>query len=309
MKILLAEDSRTNQMLIRAYAEEAGHEVVVVDDGQKAVDYFKTERPDLILMDVTMPVKDGIDATKDIRKITNKNSGWVPIIFLSGMDDSSDIAKGIDAGGDDYLTKPIDAVVLVAKLRAMQRISEMQAQLNKANNTLKMMAIKDALTGLYNRRYFDEMLIKELKRSMRTETSLSLILCDIDYFKMYNDHYGHQAGDDCLVKVAQALQKECQRPGDVAARYGGEEFVFILPETGLQGAGIVAESIVASVKALSIPHQESSVSDSVTLSCGVASVQPKKTDDLIELAHNLIKLADENLYKAKEQGRDRVVSG
>jgi len=309
MKILLAEDSRTNQMLIRAYAEEAGHEVVVVDDGQKAVDYFKTERPDLILMDVTMPVKDGIDATKDIRKITNKNSGWVPIIFLSGMDDSSDIAKGIDAGGDDYLTKPIDAVVLVAKLRAMQRISEMQAQLNKANNTLKMMAIKDALTGLYNRRYFDEMLIKELKRSMRTETSLSLILCDIDYFKMYNDHYGHQAGDDCLVKVAQALQKECQRPGDVAARYGGEEFVFILPETGLQGAGIVAESIVASVKALSIPHQESSVSDSVTLSCGVASIQPKKTDDLIELAHNLIKLADENLYKAKEQGRDRVVSG
>jgi len=309
MKILLAEDSRTNQMLIRAYAEEAGHEVVVVDDGQKAVDYFKTERPNLILMDVTMPVKDGIDATKDIRKITNKNSGWVPIIFLSGMDDSSDIAKGIDAGGDDYLTKPIDAVVLVAKLRAMQRISEMQAQLNKANNTLKMMAIKDALTGLYNRRYFDEMLINELKRSMRTETSLSLILCDIDYFKMYNDHYGHQAGDDCLVKVAQALQKECQRPGDVAARYGGEEFVFILPETGLQGAGIVAESIVASVKALSIPHQESSVSDSVTLSCGVASIQPKKTDDLIELAHNLIKLADENLYKAKEQGRDRVVSG
>ncbi len=307
MKILLADDSRTNQMLIRAYSEEAGHQVEVVDDGQQAVDAFEKERPDLVIMDVNMPVKNGIDATKDIRKLTSLDNDWVPIIFLSGMSESDDIVLGLDAGGDDYLSKPIDARVLAAKLRAMGRISDMRHELSKLNRELKLISVKDGLTGLANRRHFDEVMEKELKRSVRTKTELSLILCDIDQFKLYNDNYGHQGGDDCLKSVAGALINVSNRSGDLAARYGGEEFAFILPETDLQGAKIIAESIRKAVESLAIPHEKSSVGTYVTLSCGVNSILPQQEQDIAVITRELIEVADQNLYKAKEAGRNQVV--
>ena len=294
-------------MLIRAYAEEAGHQVIVVDNGQKAVDFFEKDRPDLVIMDVAMPVKDGIEATKDIRKLTDKKNDWVPIIFLSAMRESNDIARGIDAGGDDYLTKPIDAAVLTAKLRAMGRISDMRHELHKLNRDLRMMAVKDGLTGISNRRHFDESMIKELKRSTRTKTPLSLILCDVDHFKQFNDNYGHQVGDVCLKTIAEALQKITNRTGDLVARYGGEEFAFVLPETDLQGAEKLAESVRSAVEALAIPHAYSSVAKHVTLSFGVASVQPQKGQSIEIIIHDLIEVADEALYDAKSQGRNQVV--
>jgi diguanylate cyclase (GGDEF)-like protein len=306
MKVLLAEDSRSNQMLIRAYIEEAGHQVITVDNDQQAVDAFRAERPDLVILDVTMPIKDGIEAAKDIRKLNNSEQDWVPIIFLSGMSQSQDIARGIDAGGDDYLIKPIDAVVLNAKLRAMERIAAIREQLHKANRELKMMSVKDGLTGLFNRRHFDETMEKELKRAERSNTPLSLILCDIDHFKLYNDNYGHLGGDDCLIAVAKAMMKVSIRPGDIAARYGGEEFGFILPDTDLQGAQVIAESIRQSIAALAITHEHSSVTEHVTLSCGVASVQPKKHQDLTALTRVLIETADQGLYRAKKNGRNQV---
>ncbi|MFW5451815.1 MAG: diguanylate cyclase [Methylophagaceae bacterium] len=307
MKVLIAEDSRSNQMLIRAYVEEAGHQVVAVDNGLQAIEAFENDRPDLVLLDVTMPVKDGIEAARDIRKITDADHDWVPIIFLSGMSDSKDIARGIDAGGDDYLTKPIDAVVLNAKLRAMHRISEMRAELDAANRELKMIAIKDGLTGLANRRYFDEAMGKEFKRSMRTKTVLSLILCDIDYFKLYNDNYGHQGGDDCLKTLAKIMQSIIKRPGDVLARYGGEEFAVVLPETDLEGAKIVAESLRAKLESAAIPHAYSTVANVVTLSLGVSSIQPLPEHVPEESIRDLIESADKGLYQAKEQGRNQVI--
>ena len=169
-----------------------------------------------------MPVKDGIEATKDIRKLTDKNNDWVPIVFLSGMNESDDIARGIDAGGDDYLTKPIDGIVLTAKLRAMGRISDMRHELHKVNHQLKMISIKDGLTGLANRRHFDEVMEKELKRSIRTKTELSLIMCDIDQFKLYNDNYGHHAGDIVLQQLSYRLSTHV-RAADVVGRMGGDE--------------------------------------------------------------------------------------
>lgn len=307
MKILLADDSKTNQMLISAYAEDAGHQVVAVSDGQQAIDSFKNDRPDLVIMDVNMPVKDGIEATKEIRELTKSDNDWVPIIFLSGMSESDDIARGIDAGGDDYLGKPIDGVVLAAKLRAMGRISDMRHELSKLNRELKMISIKDGLTGIANRRHFDEIMKKELKRSVRTKTELSLVLCDIDQFKLYNDSYGHQGGDDCLKSVAVAFAKVSNRPGDLAARYGGEEFAVILPETGSEGAKTVAETICKSIEALEIPHKVSTVSEYVTLSCGVASIKPGVNMDLETTIRELIEAADRNLYKAKEAGRNQVI--
>ena len=236
----------------------------------------------------------------------NKDNDWVPIIFLSGMSESDDIARGIDAGGDDYLTKPIDAVVLTAKLRAMERISDMRHELSKLNRELKMISVKDGLTGLANRRHFDEVMERELKRSIRTKTELSLVLCDIDQFKLYNDNYGHQGGDDCLKEVASALAKSSNRSGDLVARYGGEEFAFILPETDLQGAKAVAESIRKAVESLAIAHAKSSVGAHVTLSCGVNSISPQKEQDIATMTRELIETADQNLYKAKSMGRNQI---
>lgn len=306
MKVLLAEDSRSSQILIRAYVEEAGHEVISADDGQQAVDKFVIEQPDLVIMDVIMPVKDGIAAAKEIRSLCDKEGDWIPIVFLSAMTNSDDIAKGIDAGGDDYLTKPIDATVLNAKLRAMQRIAEMRYQLQQANRKLKMMALRDGLTGIMNRRYFDDVIAKEFKRTARTKTSLSLLMCDIDQFKPYNDNYGHQGGDDCLKLVTKIMQSVIKRPGDVLARYGGEEFAVVLPETDIAGAKVVAELLRTEIESAAIPHAYSSGINIVTLSIGVSSVQPVLDDVSEKSIRAFIEMADKGLYQAKDQGRNRV---
>ncbi|MBE0439717.1 MAG: diguanylate cyclase [Gammaproteobacteria bacterium] len=306
MKVLLAEDSRSNQMLIKACIEDAGHEVVTANNGQEAIDAFIDDRPDLVLLDVVMPVKDGIETAREIKQLTEQDNDWIPIVFLSAMADAKDIEKAIDAGGDDYLVKPIDAIVLNAKLRAMKRIAKMRHQLHKANLELKLMASRDGLTGLANRRHFDEMLIKELKRSARLKTPLSLILCDIDFFKLFNDNYGHQGGDDCLKAVAKKMQETVKRPGDVLARYGGEEFAVILPETDLAGATHIAKQLKAAIEQLAMPHAYSSVADYVTLSLGVACVDTVDTN-FIEIIRTLIERADKGLYQAKTQGRNQVV--
>ena len=307
MKVLLAEDSKTNQILIRAYIEEAGHEIVIVKDGQEAVERFQYERPDLVLMDIIMPIKDGIEAAHEIRVLCEQEGDWVPIIFLSAMTESKDIVRAIDAGGDDYLTKPVEAVVLNAKLRAMQRIANMRQQLKQANRELLRMTVRDGLTGIANRRHFDEVIAKEVKRASRTGGSVSLVMCDIDYFKPYNDNYGHQSGDDCLKYVARTMAKVSKRPGDLVARYGGEEFAIILPETDVGGAHAIAENVRSAIDELNLSHNYSDVADHVTISSGVATISPHKGDDVAETVKRLIKQADKGLYQSKDQGRNQVV--
>lgn len=308
MKVLVAEDSRSNQILIRSYIEEAGHTVVVAGDGQQVVEQFSIVQPDLILMDVTMPIKDGITAAKEIRKLCEQENDWIPIIFLSAMSESDDIARGIKAGGDDYLSHPIDAVILNAKLDAMQRIASMRHELQKANQELKLMAMKDGLTALANRRYFDEVMLKEFKRSMRKNEPISLIMADIDKFKEFNDNYGHQAGDDCLKGVAKMLGSMVRRPGDLVARYGGEEFAIILPETNLASAEHVAQSLKNEFNTNPIPHAYSSVAEHVTLSFGVASFHFGVVEDVDTEIHTLIEIADERLYQVKKQGGNAVIA-
>lgn len=304
MKVLVADDARSSLQLISAYIKEAGHEVITASDGMAAVEQFKLERPDLVLLDVEMPRLNGIEAARKIRRLCEQQNDWMPIVFLSSLSQSSHIVEGIEAGGDDYLTKPVDPTVLNAKLKAMQRIADMRTQLATVNRQLKEMAEKDGLTGLANRRRFNSVLVREYRRAARNKNQLSLLLIDIDHFKSFNDTHGHQAGDDCLRFVAQAMAESVHRGGDMVARYGGEEFAVILPETDLQSAMVVAENIRANVAALEVSIGGSVLK--ITISCGATSVSPESTDHLDQSINDLIERADQGLYKAKDAGRNSV---
>jgi diguanylate cyclase (GGDEF)-like protein len=263
----------------------------------------------LVLIDAVMPVMDGYEAARRMRESGGPDD-WVPIIFLSSKEADQDLDRAIEAGGDDYLVKPVSFVVLNAKIRALHRIETMRSRLLEvsrdlasANRELQRLSRQDGLTGIANRRYFDSYLSTELRRAARDRRPLSLILSDVDYFKAFNDFYGHQAGDGCLRQVAAALSSAGRRPADLAARYGGEEFALVLPGTVQDGAVDVARTVNAVVASLAISHARSEVSRKVTLSQGVVSVTPEKDTSPEEL----IQWADQALYQAKQQGRDRYV--
>ena len=282
-----------------------GHELVVGENGEQAIDLYKAESPDLVIMDVIMPMIDGHKAASIMREIDDT---WVPIIFLSARVEPQDIARGIEAGGDDYLTKPVDLTVLAAKMKAMQRIAAMRhklldvsLELEKANVELRQLVHVDGLTGLSNRRYMDTFLNMEISRSRRHQQDLSLMLADVDFFKRFNDHYGHLQGDDCLKKIARALQSVCKRPTDLVARYGGEEFAVILPQTAVENAEVMAEKLRAAVEMLNIPHEYSDAASVCTLSLGVYSFVADENSRV----EGMLEKADAALYRAKKQGRNR----
>jgi diguanylate cyclase (GGDEF)-like protein len=307
MKILIVEDSRSNLQVLTQYAQGFGATVIPAETGAAAVAAFVDEAPDLILLDVILPDIDGFEVARRIRDLET-NGGWTPIIFLSSLGKDEDIERGIMAGGDDYLHKPVSEIVLAAKIRAMERLIQMRgslvsmaSELDTANQELQRLSGSDALTGIANRRYFDEHIAREWRRGRRNANSISLMMCDVDHFKLFNDTYGHQAGDDCLRRVAGAIATSLERGSDLAARYGGEEFVVVLCETTIGGALIVAEKIRHAVHALNIPHAGSALGR-VTLSIGLAATVP----ELDDASDQLIAIADKALYEAKHSGRDRV---
>ena len=312
MKVLVVEDSATLRAGLAQMLARMGHTVALAEDGERALEIIRADRPDIVLMDAVMPVLDGYETARRIRAMLPGD--WVPIIFLSGSEDDQDLERGIEAGGDDYLVKPVSYVVLHAKIRAMHRIEEMRqtllglsAQLSAANRDLVLLARQDGLTHVANRRHFDAFLGQELRRAERTRDPLGLILCDVDYFKLFNDHYGHVAGDECLKRVAAALQAACRRPADFVARYGGEEFAMVLPNTGPDGVQSVAESMRVAVATLDIPHVASQATTHVSISSGGAVYLPGQG----VTQERLVGRADEALYRAKSLGRNRctVFSG
>ncbi len=309
MKILLVDDSAAILAVTTQMLHRMRHSVITAENGEVALATYERERPDLVLMDVGMPVMDGYAAAHQLRKRYPED--WVPIIFLSGADQEQDLERGISAGGDDYLIKPVSYVVLHAKIHAMQRIDQMRrrlirvsAELTAANRALERMSRLDGLTELANRRRLDGYLAGEVARARRSKKELAFALCDLDFFKPFNDHYGHQAGDECLRRVAHVLRSVCRRPADLAARYGGEEFGLVLPETGLAGAKQVAERVREEVSRLSIRHEYSDVAPHLTMSVGVAALVPGKDARL----DRLVAIADQALYQAKKLGRDRVIA-
>ena len=220
MKVLVVDDMRSELMAIGGYIKSASHEVITATNGAQALQLFETEHPDLVLLDVVMSGMDGYELARRIRALSETE--WIPIIFLSGRISDADIARGIEVGGDDYLTKPVSRIVLMAKFQAMERIVAMRqrlvdvtAKLELANRELQLLANQDGLTGIANRRHFDTYLIREWERAIRIGNPLSLLIADVDYFKAYNDHYGHQHGDECLKKIAQVFYSSVRKSIDL----------------------------------------------------------------------------------------------
>ncbi|RIX41170.1 MAG: diguanylate cyclase [Rhodocyclales bacterium GT-UBC] len=274
--------------------------------GLEALRLFDTRPPHLILLDVALQDTDGISLTREIRTReltmeTDSIASWTPIILLSAIQDEDMLARCILAGGDDFLYKPISEIVLLAKVRALLRIAGMQKELHFAHQRLKEISLLDGLTRIPNRRHFDETLTQEWKRCLRQAIPLSIVMGDIDYFKQFNDLYGHQAGDACLQAVAGALNEALYRVEDTVARYGGEEFAAILPNTDITGAMAVAERMRRAARDLGIPHQNG-VSGRVSCSFGIASSFPEHGLPPIDL----LKAADAGLYLAKRAGRNQV---
>jgi two-component system chemotaxis family response regulator WspR len=314
--LLIDDQAMIAEAVRRSLASEDDIEFNYCADPTKAIKLASEINTTVILQDLVMPEIDGLMMVRYFR--VNKATAKVPIIVLSTKEEASIKSEAFKLGANDYLVKLPDKIELIARIRyhsqayinqlerdeAFQALEESRAQLAEANQTLQKLSSLDGLTGIANRRSFDETLKKEWHRAMRHEKSIGLVMLDIDFFKSYNDHYGHQGGDDCLKKVAQGLEESLQRETDFLARYGGEEFSAVLPDTDLNGSINVAEKLRQAVKALRIDHAKSKVNDFVSISIGVSSIVPLKGSG----PEILIAAADQALYKAKEEGRDLVKS-
>lgn len=298
-RVLLTDDEPVQRMLIGRMLSRAGYEVIMAEDGQQALEKMKEQEYCLLITDWEMPNLDGIGLCRAVRSMNLPYYTYT--IILTSRDASEHVVMGLQAGADDYLTKPIIEPELLARLNTGKRLVEMERSLRQALEENRRLSIIDALTGVFNRRYLMEQLSKELDRSARYSHPLSMMLCDVDHFKRINDNYGHQSGDETLVKFSQVL-RECLRETDWIARYGGEEFVIVLPETNLSAAANVAERCRAALAKDAFVVGGKSLP--VTASFGVSGWQgavPTGSD-----INKLIAIADTGVYASKEGGRNRV---
>jgi len=291
-RLLIVDDAMENiQILNHVLGEE--HEVLFAMNGEKALELAHQHRPDLILLDAVMPGMDGYEVCAALR--TAEDLRDIPVIFVTALTTPEDETRALEAGAVDFITKPFNVAVVRARVRT-------HLTLKRQSDAMRELTLTDALTGVANRRSFNDALDSEWRRCARSQTPLSVIMIDIDHFKLYNDAYGHQAGDICLRQVANAMVQCAGRTPDLLARYGGEEFVILLPQASVHGAETVAQRILATVQALQIPHRMSSAAHTVTVSLGISSIVP--TEGSCD-ADALVRAADGALYQAKKDGRNR----
>jgi len=290
-RLLIVDDAMENiQILNHVLGEE--HEVLFAMNGERALELAHQHQPDLILLDAVMPGMDGYEVCAALRASADVRG--IPIIFVTALTTPEDETRALEAGAVDFITKPFNVAVVRARVRT-------HLTLKRQSDAMRELTLTDALTGIANRRSFNDAIQNEWRRCARSAMPLSLVMIDIDHFKRYNDAYGHQAGDACLKQVADTMLQCAGRSPDLLARYGGEEFVILLPQADSPGAQTVAERILESVRALAIPHRMSSVSDAVTVSLGVATLMPDKGSS----PEALVRCADDALYQAKKDGRNR----
>ena len=293
-RLLIVDDQPINIRVLHELFKN-DYETFMASDGKQAIEKCKSVLPDLVLLDVVMPEMDGYQVCKELK--SDAQLAVIPVIFVTAHYDEADEAMGFELGAVDFIHKPINPLITRARVKN-QILLKQQADL------LRSMALVDGLTGVANRLQFESSLVADWLQCAREQHPLSIIMIDVDHFKKYNDYYGHQAGDECLRKVAQTIAASLRRPSDKVSRYGGEEFACVLPKTDLQGAIYLANEIENMVRSLNIEHQNSTTSEVVTISLGVATVIP--TQDTTP--NDLIGFADQQLYLAKNNGRARVSS-
>lgn len=317
INILIVDDRQDNLLVLESLLEDMNCNIVKATSGNEALSLMLDNEFALVLLDVQMPDMDGFETAEFMRM--NSKTRYLPIIFVTAISkEQKCIFKGYEIGAVDYLFKPIEPIILQSKVRVFldlynqKKLVEEQSkllelkvkelsELREANFKLESLSTLDGLTGISNRRSFDNYIDMSLKNCARADKPISLIMADIDFFKNYNDNYGHLQGDDCLIKVAKAMASSIKRPLDFVARYGGEEFAVILPETDEEGAKVIAETIRKNVEDLKITHEHSTAAPYVTLSLGIETMMPKADYSANELIEN----ADKALYKAKQNGRNQ----
>jgi two-component system, cell cycle response regulator len=299
--ILLAEDDPVTRMLMTRFLKKAGYEVDAVADGTDALEHMTQRYYPFLVTDWEMPEMDGIELCKAVRNL--QLDGYVYALLLTARNAKEHIIAGLEAGADDYLVKPVHEPELIARLNTGRRILALEHSLRAANERNRILSVTDPLTGAFNRRYMMEQLPRELERCRRYGNPLSVIMCDVDHFKQVNDVKGHSAGDDVLQQFVARMQRSIRATSDWVARLGGEEFLIVLPETGFQGAMIVAEKIRAIMTSVPFVTREGDVV--ATSSFGVASTE-LHGPDLAMKSETLIRAADQCLYTSKQSGRNRA---
>lgn len=304
--ILIVDDIPANLQLMQTYLTSAGYETKSAKNGEEALERVREHTPDLILLDVMMPKLDGFETCRILKR--SQETDFVPIIMVTALNELDDKIKGIEAGADDFITKPFNRLELLARVKSLLRVKQLHdqlqekvKQLEQAKERLRELAVTDGLTGLYNYRYFKEYLDQEMRRAQRHQLFVSLLMLDIDFFKHYNDNHGHVAGDEVLRTIARLIKGNI-RSIDVAARYGGEEFAIVLPETNKRSAMIVAEKVRLLVEQHVFAKQERQPDGNLTVSIGLASFPSDAKN-----SEEMVKCADQRLYRAKAGGRNCVI--
>lgn len=292
-RVLIIDDQKTNLKILGDILRTEV-DVTLAHDGEQGIRKAISYQPDLILLDIVMPDMDGFEVISRLKRHASTCS--IPVIFITSLSDTDHEVKGLQSGACDYIYKPFHPAIVMARIRLHLELCHQRRMLEELANI-------DPLTGLANRRRYDETLDKEWRAAIRQKSTISLVMLDIDNFKEYNDHYGHACGDNVLRQVAAVLQRSLKRPGDFIARYGGEEFIIILPDSEITGSKKLIDDCRRAVQQLKLPHARSPVSDYISISAGGVSCQPTQPMSPAQI----LKHADAMLYEAKNRGKNQLL--
>lgn len=301
MEIVVADDDFVARGMLTKMLEKLGHSVLPAENGRQAWESIQERHARMVITDWEMPEMDGLELCRRIRQ--DQNHGYIFVFLLTAKDEKENLIRGLEAGADDYLSKPFHQAEFVARLNTGLRILDLETSLQEANEEIRLLSLTDSLTGCFNKRYLAEMLPKEIRRLRRFKHPLSVAICDIDHFKTINDSYGHPAGDSVLKAFAGRIQASIRSDVDWLVRYGGEEFVVILPETRLEQAAVIGERLREAIGGT--PFRVGEKALRITASFGLTGFEAATADESVS-PEKLIEHADTLLYRSKRDGRNRI---